>query len=228
MNLLVVMDATGLSKGYGFIRFGNESEQQSALHSMTGTPGLGSKPIKVNKVSLQAKNKLMAQMEAQMAHKYENSMMAAAATAADPSQTDYSQYWQSQYGQNWSQYAAWSQYYQQYYDPSQANAAYYGTSSEQHQYYESQRPDQTNAQQSTDVNGVGGDQDSQSKNGKDSKEDFGSEFYDTGEKSIFDGDDFELVDHSAVIDPDEYNKKYFARTEELWDSIESSRWWKDD
>ena len=77
-------------------------------------------------VSLQAKNKLMAQMEAQMAHKYENSMMAAAATAADPSQTDYSQYWQSQYGQNWSQYAAWSQYYQQYYDPSQANAAYYG------------------------------------------------------------------------------------------------------
>ena len=77
-------------------------------------------------VSLQAKNKLMAQMEAQMAHKYENSMMQAAATAADPSATDYSQYWQSQYGQNWSQYAAWSQYYQQYYDPSQANAAYYG------------------------------------------------------------------------------------------------------
>ena len=68
----------------------------------------------------------MAQMEAQMAHKYEHSMMQAAATAADPSATDYSQYWQSQYGQNWSQYAAWSQYYQQYYDPSQANAAYYG------------------------------------------------------------------------------------------------------
>jgi len=215
---MLVLDATGLSKGYGFIRFGNESEQQSALHSMTGTPGLGSKPIKVNKVSLQAKNKLMAQMEAQMAHKYENSMMAAAATASDPSATDYSQYWQSQYGQNWSQYAAWSQYYQQYYDPSQANAAYYG-----------QKHDQANAQQSTDMNGVGGEQDSQHRNGKsDSKEDFGSEFYDTGEKSIFDGDDFELVDHSAVIDPDEYNKKYFARTEELWDSIESSRWWKDD
>ena len=39
---------------------------------------------------------------------------------------------------------------------------------------------------------------------------------------------FLFPDHSAVIDPDEYNKKYFARTEELWDSIESSRWWKDD
>ena len=30
---------------------GNESEQQSALYSMTGTPGLGSKPLKVNKVN---------------------------------------------------------------------------------------------------------------------------------------------------------------------------------
>jgi len=218
-TVLFVLDATGLSKGYGFIRFGNESEQQSALHSMTGTPGLGSKPIKVNKVSLQAKNKLMAQMEAQMAHKYEHSMMNAAATSADPSATDYSQYWQSQYGQNWSQYAAWSQYYQQYYDPNQANSAYYG-----------QRPDQANfphQPQSADVNGVGTEQDL--KNGKgESKEDFGSEFFDAGETSIFDGDDFELVDHSAEIDPEVLNQKYFARTEELWDSIESSRWWKDD
>lgn len=220
----VVLDATGLSKGYGFIRFANESEQQSALHSMTGTPGLGSKPLKVNKVSLQAKNKLMAQMEAQQAHKYENSMMATGANSADPSATDYSQYWQSQYGQNWSQYAAWSQYYQQIgaYDPAQANSAYYG-----------QRPDQANAAQqphSAEVNGVGTEQDLQSKNGKnDSKaDDFGSEFFDDGERSIFEGDDFELVDHSAEVDPEVLNQKYFARTEELWDSIESSRWWKDD
>ena len=72
-------------------------------------------------------------MEAQMAHKYENSMMAAAATATDPSATDYSHYYQGQYGQSQyaQQYAAWSQYYQQYgYDPatanSMANAACYG------------------------------------------------------------------------------------------------------
>jgi len=223
-TVLFVLDATGLSKGYGFIRFGNETEQQSALHSMTGTPGLGSKPLKVNKVSLQAKNKLMAQMEAQMAHKYENSMMTPGATPADPSTTDYSQYWQSQYGQNWSQYAAWSQYYQQSYDPTQAQAyaAYYG-----------QQPDQANVPRqphAADVNGVGTEQDIQSKNGKsDSKaEDFGSEFFDAGERSIFEGDDFELVDHSAEVDPEVLNQKYFARTEELWDSIESSRWWKDD
>jgi len=227
---LVVLDATGFSKGYGFIRFGNESEQQSAMHSMTGTPGLGSKPLKVNKVSLQAKNKLMAQMEAQMAHKYENSMMANGANATDPSATDYSQYYQGQYGQDQyaQQYAAWTQYYQQYgYDPatasSMATAACYG-----------QRPDQANGfqqpQAAQAANGNGINQDSQSKNGKsDSKmEDYGNEFFDAGERSIFDGDDFELVDHSAVVDPEVLNQKYFARTEELWDSIESSRWWKDD
>ena len=68
----------------------------------------------------------MAQMEAQMGNKYDQSMMGGAATSADPSATDYSQYWQNQYGQYWSQYAAWSQYSQQYYDPSHANSAYYG------------------------------------------------------------------------------------------------------
>ena len=78
------------------------------------------------KVSIQAKNKLMAQMEAQMGHKYDHSMMGATTATADPSATDYSQYWQNQYGQYWSQYAAWSQYSQQYYDPTQANSAYYG------------------------------------------------------------------------------------------------------
>ena len=36
------------------------------------------------------------------------------------------------------------------------------------------------------------------------------------------------TDHSAEVDPEVLNQKYFARTEELWDSIESSRWWKDD
>ena len=83
-------------------------------------------------VSITAKNKMMAAMGMGHHHgggggdSYNSSMMGGAAGAGDPSATDYSQYWQSQYGQYWSQYAAWSQYSQQYYDPSQANAAYYG------------------------------------------------------------------------------------------------------
>lgn len=41
------MDSSGFSKGYGFIRFGNEQEQQTALISMMGISGLGDKPLKV-------------------------------------------------------------------------------------------------------------------------------------------------------------------------------------
>ena len=60
------------------------------------------------------------------------------------------------------------------------------------------RPDQAHVPQqpnSAEVNGVGMEQDTLSKNGKsDSKaEDFGGEFFDAGERSIFEGDDFELV-----------------------------------
>jgi len=44
----VVLDESGLSKGYGFVRYGSEVEQQHALGSMTGEMGLGNKPIKVS------------------------------------------------------------------------------------------------------------------------------------------------------------------------------------
>jgi len=44
----VVLDESGFSKGYGFVRFGSDAEQQHALGSMTGEMGLGSKPIKVS------------------------------------------------------------------------------------------------------------------------------------------------------------------------------------
>ena len=45
---LVVLDNAGFSKGYGFIRFGDEKEQQTALASMMGASGLGMKPIRVS------------------------------------------------------------------------------------------------------------------------------------------------------------------------------------
>ncbi len=43
----VVFDQTGTSKCYGFVRFGNESEQLTALATMMNAVGLGGKPIKV-------------------------------------------------------------------------------------------------------------------------------------------------------------------------------------
>ncbi len=39
---------TGQSKGYGFVRFGNEDEYKDALITMNGYRGLGSRPIKVS------------------------------------------------------------------------------------------------------------------------------------------------------------------------------------
>lgn len=44
----VVLDDSGFSKGYGFVRFGAEQEQQHALNQMSGEVGLGGKPIKVS------------------------------------------------------------------------------------------------------------------------------------------------------------------------------------
>lgn len=43
----VILDSSGFSKGYGFVKFGIEEEQQDALYKMNGYLGLGSKPIKI-------------------------------------------------------------------------------------------------------------------------------------------------------------------------------------
>lgn len=43
----VILDSSGFSKGYGFVRFGLEEEQKSALYEMNGYIGLGSKPLKI-------------------------------------------------------------------------------------------------------------------------------------------------------------------------------------
>lgn len=43
----VILDSSGFSKGYGFVRFGMEEEQKSALYEMNGYVGLGLKPLKI-------------------------------------------------------------------------------------------------------------------------------------------------------------------------------------
>ena len=48
----VVFDQFGMSKGYGFVRFGSDHEQQAALVTMMNAVGLGGKPIKVYFASL--------------------------------------------------------------------------------------------------------------------------------------------------------------------------------
>ncbi|GAB0096933.1 tRNA selenocysteine 1-associated protein 1 [Sergentomyia squamirostris] len=43
----VILDSSGFSKGYGFVRFGLEDEQKNALYEMNGYIGLGSRPLKI-------------------------------------------------------------------------------------------------------------------------------------------------------------------------------------
>lgn len=43
----VIMDDSGFSRGYGFVKFGLEDEQKSALYEMNGFLGLGSKALKI-------------------------------------------------------------------------------------------------------------------------------------------------------------------------------------
>lgn len=45
---IVVLDASGRSRGYGFVRFTEEYEQQQALLQMQNYTGLGGKPIRVS------------------------------------------------------------------------------------------------------------------------------------------------------------------------------------
>lgn len=43
----VVLDSSGFSKGYGFVRFASEEEKNMALQRMNGYVGLGSKPLRL-------------------------------------------------------------------------------------------------------------------------------------------------------------------------------------
>ncbi|XP_047996805.1 tRNA selenocysteine 1-associated protein 1 isoform X3 [Leguminivora glycinivorella] len=43
----VILDSSGYTKGYGFVRFGSEEEQRNALYAMNGYTGLGTKPLKI-------------------------------------------------------------------------------------------------------------------------------------------------------------------------------------
>lgn len=43
----VIMDDSGFSRGYGFVKFGLEEEQKSALYEMNSYIGLGSKALKI-------------------------------------------------------------------------------------------------------------------------------------------------------------------------------------
>uniref|UniRef100_A0A336LHD8 tRNA selenocysteine-associated protein 1 n=1 Tax=Culicoides sonorensis TaxID=179676 RepID=A0A336LHD8_CULSO len=97
----VILDNSGFSKGYGFVKFGIEEEQQDALRKMNGYFGLGSKPLRICNAVPKPKDGSTptptTPTAASILASYAEYNPAAAYTSYDPS----SQYWQNY---NWQNY----------------------------------------------------------------------------------------------------------------------------
>lgn len=114
----VMYDENGDSRGYGFVRFSDETEQKKALIEMQGAMGLGGRAIKVSQAT--PKNKV--------AGAEQTSTATPTAAYTSPSQwlqqyQDYSQYYQQYY--NYYNYQQQSSYYSQ---------SAYGTGQQAQQY----------------------------------------------------------------------------------------------
>ncbi|XP_014358897.2 tRNA selenocysteine 1-associated protein 1 [Papilio machaon] len=98
----VILDGTGYTKGYGFVRFGNEEEQRNALYAMNGYTGLGTKPLKICTAVPKPKGATTTQ---------NSTASVSSNTAYNSGSQDYNQYYNpSAY---WQNYSAWSGYYGQ-------------------------------------------------------------------------------------------------------------------
>jgi len=227
----VVLDQSGYSKGYGFIKFTNEQEQQTALSSMQGVGGLGAKPIRVNRSLATNKGPPILsgtpQANAQLAASIAATVnpQAAAAAAAQAQNGAYGDAASQQYWQNynyWSQYAAWSQYSQQYYDPNnqnqqqqQAAAANYYAQGQQ-----ATDPNKGHKGQAAPNVPTGPSQVPALKSSEKQK-------VKNKSRNLFEGDMTELVDHREKIDSKELNEEFLAKSEELWDAIDTSYNWNE-
>ena len=77
---------TNMSKGYGFVRFGDESEQ---LRSMTEMPGqfCGSRPIRIGVATPKNKMNIRPAIQTMMSMPHYASPYASSAYGADPNNT---------------------------------------------------------------------------------------------------------------------------------------------
>lgn len=100
----VILDASGFSKGYGFVRFGLEDEQKAALFEMNGFCGLGNKALKICNAVPKPKTALTTSTTP-------TSTTATSMLSGYGSGTEYSQYYDpSTY---WQGYGSWQGYYDQ-------------------------------------------------------------------------------------------------------------------
>lgn len=90
----VILDNSGFSKGYGFVRFGSEDEMKDSLTTMNGYVGLGTKALKICNAVPKPKGTTTA-----------TTSSTTTTTLTTTTATDYSQYYDpSTY---WQNYASW-------------------------------------------------------------------------------------------------------------------------
>uniref|UniRef100_A0A1A9WGK5 tRNA selenocysteine-associated protein 1 n=1 Tax=Glossina brevipalpis TaxID=37001 RepID=A0A1A9WGK5_9MUSC len=199
----VILDSSGFSKGYGFVRFGIEDEQKSALYDMNGYIGLGTKPIKICNAVPKPKNELGVALGTTSNYGYGGSANTSASTS-NVSGTDYSQYYDPT-TTYWQGYNAWQGYYDQavstatdvsgaYYQQSMAQSHSNPQTLAQHaEAWSAQRTAQYE-QQHTPV----------ATNGEE--------------------DDYALVEHKFILDFDKINREALDSDRNLYDALESSKW----
>lgn len=110
----VILDNSGFSKGYGFVRFGSEDEQKDSLVSMNGYVGLGTKALKICNAVPKPKGALGTTGSGSSTNN----------TSTFTSGTEYSQYYDpSTY---WQNYANWQSGYNYEHEQAAGHDGYSG------------------------------------------------------------------------------------------------------
>lgn len=213
----VILDSLGFSKGYGFVRFGIEDEQKSALYDMNGYVGLGTKPIKICNAVPKPKAELGTALgNGSNSYGYGGSGTTTAATAASTTVgADYSQYYDptSTY---WQGYNAWQGYYgDQSAAPSITDAAAYyqqamsqshsnpQTLAQHAEAWSAQRSAQYEQQQQLTASAGSGT---------------------AGASAGTAEEDYGLEEHKFVLDVNKLNRETIDSDRHLYDALESSKW----
>lgn len=202
----VIIDSSGFSKGYGFVRFGIEDEQQSALYDMNGYIGLGSKPLKICNAVPKPKSELGIGLGTTNSnYGYGGAGPTATGTTSN---SEYSQYYDPT-TTYWQGYNAW----QNYYDASGAavtdpTGAYYQqsmVSSHSNPQTLAQHAEAWSAQRSAQYEQQNAA--AAAANGTNEEE-----------------DNYALVDHKYTLDVDKLNREALDSDRNLYDALESSKW----
>lgn len=200
----VILDGSGFSKGYGFVRFGIEDEQKSALYDMNGFIGLGTKPLKICNAVPKPKNELGIALGTSSNYGY-------GTTNSSTSSSEYSQYYDPT--TYWQGYNAWQGYYDQTAGAIDTSAAYYQHAALQQSHSNpetlAQHAEAWSAQRSAQYEQQQQQQQSVTE---------------SAPSGAADDDDYALVDHKNVLDVDKLNREAIDMDRHLYDALESSKW----